>query len=72
MLKAIANEVAACGGRLFYVGGYVRDLYLSQTVQIEREADIDIEVFGLQDERIIGYIIAFRYGKQSRQIIFRI
>lgn len=64
MLKAIANEVAACGGRLFYVGGYVRDLYLSQTVQIEREADIDIEVFGLQDEELLD--ILSRFGTVSK------
>ncbi|MGI5879157.1 MAG: CCA tRNA nucleotidyltransferase [Syntrophomonadaceae bacterium] len=59
MLKAIANQTAACGGRLFYVGGYVRDLYLPQTVQIKKEADIDIEVFGLQDEQLLDILSRF-------------
>ena len=64
MLKEIANEVAACGGRLFYVGGYVRDLYLSPTILIKKEADIDIEVFGLPDEQLVD--ILSRFGTVSK------
>ncbi|MDD3852782.1 MAG: HD domain-containing protein [Syntrophomonadaceae bacterium] len=64
MLTAIAAEIIACGGRMFYVGGYVRDLYLTQTVLMEKEADIDIEVFGLQDEQLLH--ILSRFGAVSK------
>lgn len=42
MAEAIARKVAECGGRTFYVGGYVRDKMLGK-----QNKDIDIEVHGV-------------------------
>ena len=45
--ERIAREVREAGGRVFYVGGYVRDRLLA----IENK-DLDIEVHGIEPERL--------------------
>ncbi len=47
MAKQIAYEVAALGGRTFYVGGYVRDKLLGK-----ENKDIDIEIHGVEPEKL--------------------
>ncbi len=42
MIKKIAEAIASCGGRAYYVGGYIRDLLLG----IDNK-DIDVEVLGI-------------------------
>lgn len=42
MAVAIAEEVSRCGGRAYYVGGYVRDL-----LRGEKNIDIDLEIHGI-------------------------
>ncbi len=58
MLKRIAADIAARGGRAFYVGGYVRNQLMN--VAPEAGEDIDIEVYFLS----IGELQALlsRYG----------
>jgi uncharacterized domain HDIG len=58
MLQTIAADIAARGGRAFYVGGYVRD----QLMQLDPKADedIDIEIFSLDLEQTKA--ILSRYG----------
>jgi len=43
----IAEDIKKAGGRAFFVGGCVRDFFLSQTPK-----DIDIEVFGLESKKL--------------------
>lgn len=45
--KMIAKEVNQCGGRTFYVGGYVRDKIMNK-----ENKDIDIEVYGIPPEQL--------------------
>ncbi|MBQ2764859.1 MAG: tRNA nucleotidyltransferase [Firmicutes bacterium] len=45
MAQMIAERVRDCGGRTYFVGGYVRDRFLN----IENK-DIDIEVHGISEE----------------------
>lgn len=49
LIKAekIAKEIADCGGRAYFVGGFVRDSLL----KIENK-DIDIEVHGIEKEKL--------------------
>jgi tRNA nucleotidyltransferase (CCA-adding enzyme) len=47
VVPALAREVAAAGGRLLIVGGWVRD----QILEIPCK-DLDVEIFGLSIERI--------------------
>lgn len=42
-----ATEVEKVGGRVFYVGGYVRDTLMGKPCN-----DKDVEVYGIQKERI--------------------
>jgi len=58
MLKRIAADIAASGGRAFYVGGYVRNQLMNVTP--EDGEDIDIEVYFLS----IGELqsLLSRYG----------
>lgn len=42
-----ATEIEKAGGRVFYVGGYVRDTLMGKTCN-----DKDVEVYGIQKERI--------------------
>lgn len=58
MLRLIAEDIAARGGRAYYVGGYVRNL-LMRNDPAEGE-DIDIEVFCLGMEELKSLLS--RYG----------
>ena len=42
IIEQIANEVDLAGGKMYYVGGYVRDLYCGKT-----PSDIDVRVIGI-------------------------
>ena len=50
----LAKEIAASGGRAYYVGGYVRDALLG----IENK-DIDMEVHGLAPETLRNILSSF-------------
>jgi tRNA nucleotidyltransferase (CCA-adding enzyme) len=53
---ALATHIKAAGGKVYFVGGSVRDFFLDQPIK-----DIDVEVFGItppQLEEILSY-----YGK---------
>jgi tRNA nucleotidyltransferase (CCA-adding enzyme) len=52
--RAIAARVAADGGRAFCVGGFVRDRLLGL-----ESADLDLEVFGLAQERLRALLSEF-------------
>lgn len=43
----IAEDVAKCGGRVYYVGGYVRDALMGV-----KSKDIDIEVYGVTPRQL--------------------
>lgn len=51
MAEAIAEKVAAFGGRVYFVGGYVRD----SLMHIENK-DIDIEVHGVSPDALEGIL----------------
>ena len=51
MARAVAEKVAAAGGRTFFVGGYVRDRLLKK-----ENKDIDIEVHGITPEALEGIL----------------
>ena len=55
IVREIAKEVKEKNGKMFYVGGYVRD----QIINIKNK-DIDVEVFGLLSEELIE--ILSKYG----------
>ena len=44
----LARKVKENGGRAFYVGGYVRDVFLNKISK-----DIDIEVHGISEEELV-------------------
>lgn len=55
-LKSIAKEISSKGGKVYYVGGYVRDKILGR-----ENTDIDVEIYGIEVkevEEILG-----KYGK---------
>ena len=58
MLKRIAADIAASGGRAFYVGGYVRNQLMN--IAPEDGEDIDIEVYFLSIEELQALLS--RYG----------
>ncbi len=47
MARRIAEEVAAQGGRVYYVGGFVRDAVLGRVCK-----DVDIEVHGIEEHAL--------------------
>lgn len=51
MAETIAKSVAALGGRVYYVGGFVRDRVLGR-----ENKDIDIEVHGIQPEQLASIL----------------
>ena len=53
--KKIAQEIKDKNGRMFFVGGYVRDQILNK-----ENKDIDVEVFGLSVEQLLE--ILSKYG----------
>jgi len=63
MLKNIAADIIARGGRAFYVGGYVRNQLMGMTS--DEDEDIDIEVYGLSMEEL--QILLSVYGT-TRQV----
>ncbi|MBP1745266.1 MAG: cca, partial [Firmicutes bacterium] len=42
MLKDISRRISDAGGRVFYVGGYVRDKFIGK-----ESKDIDVEIYGI-------------------------
>jgi len=62
IVKDIAKQIDQLGGKVFYVGGFVRDRYLN----IESE-DIDVEVYGISEEQLkdilTNYSKVLYYGK---------
>jgi tRNA nucleotidyltransferase (CCA-adding enzyme) len=42
MLKDISKRIADAGGRVFYVGGYVRDQFIGK-----ESKDVDVEIYGI-------------------------
>jgi len=61
MLTKIAADIAAAGGRAYYVGGYVRDCLMRRTRG--QEEDVDVEVLGLDPQTL--HSILSRYGDTS-------
>ncbi len=53
--KKIAEEIKDINGRMFFVGGYVRDYIMKK-----ENKDIDVEVFGLTEQELIQVIS--KYG----------
>ena len=43
MLKDISKRISDAGGRVFYVGGYVRDQFIGK-----ESKDIDVEIYGIE------------------------
>ena len=62
MLAKIAADIAAEGGRAYYVGGYVRDRLLNRAPA--RGEDIDIEVYFLNQAELQSILSS--YGKTSQ------
>lgn len=54
MLRRIAEAVKKYGGRMFYVGGYVRDRLLGT-----ENKDIDVEVYGIAPEKFLEILSKF-------------
>lgn len=52
----LAKEIQMAGGRAYYVGGYVRDLFLDK-----ENKDIDIEVYNISPEKLKS--ICSKFGK---------
>ena len=57
MIKIIARDIAAHGGRVFYTGGYVRDYLLQDG--IPESQDIDIEVFSLDQGQLLSILTPY-------------
>lgn len=54
LARAIAREVAQLGGRVYYVGGYVRDQILGR-----ENKDVDIEVHGIEVDALERVLATF-------------
>lgn len=54
LARAIAREVAQLGGRVYYVGGYVRDQILGR-----ENKDVDIEVHGVEVDALERVLATF-------------
>lgn len=55
ILKEIAEEIKNNNGRLYYVGGFVRDQLMNK-----ENKDVDVEVFGINTDELIS--ILSKYG----------
>ena len=53
-IKQIAVKVNEAGGKMYYVGGYVRDLYLGK-----KPSDIDVRVIGISKTRFNSILEQF-------------
>lgn len=68
MINEIANKIKEQGGRAFYTGGYVRDLFINKSLgdidikDIEAE-DIDIEVFHMEEAELLSVLAEFGIPK---------
>ena len=51
LAELLASKVAACGGRVYYVGGFVRDRLLNR-----ENKDVDVEVHGISLECLEGLL----------------
>lgn len=51
LAERLAGEVSACGGRVYYVGGFVRDRLLGH-----ENKDVDVEVHGISLECLEGIL----------------
>lgn len=51
IVEELARRVAETGGRAYYVGGYVRDSVMGVVSN-----DIDIEVYGIQGDRLLAVL----------------
>ena len=58
MAIKLAQEIKKAGGRTYYVGGCVRDLFLHK-----ESKDIDIEVYGISPEKLKS--ICSKFGKMD-------
>jgi tRNA nucleotidyltransferase (CCA-adding enzyme) len=54
LARAIARQMSAAGGRALVVGGYVRDRLLGHPSK-----DLDLEVFGIDADRLAALLAAF-------------
>lgn len=54
LVKQVAKEVSTLGGKVYFVGGYVRDKVLNK-----ENKDIDVEVYGLTLEDLKGVLTKF-------------
>ena len=54
LARGIAREVADAGGRVYYVGGFVRDRLLGR-----ENKDVDIEVHGVETEALEQILAQF-------------
>lgn len=61
MLVKIAQEIAARGGRMYLVGGAVRDLLLQRNTDNE---DIDVEIHGLDKSQVLQVLKKFGICKE--------
>lgn len=59
LVECIAKEVSLYKGRIYYVGGYVRDLFLGIPSK-----DIDVEVYGINEEVFLS--ILNKYGTVNK------
>ncbi|WP_176461789.1 CCA tRNA nucleotidyltransferase [Anaeromicrobium sediminis] len=59
LLKHISHDIRESGGRIFFVGGYVRDYIMKKEPK-----DIDTETYGISLEKL--YSILGKYGKVSQ------
>ena len=55
IINQIAIQVDKHGGKMYYVGGYVRDLYLGK-----EPSDIDVRVIGISKEDVINAFVCSR------------
>lgn len=56
ILLQVAQEIKNHGGRTFYVGGYVRDMFMNK-----ESKDIDVEIYGITPETLRTILSQFGY-----------
>ena len=59
LARAIASQVQEEGGRALIVGGWVRDRLRASTGSAPPSKDIDLEVFGIPEERLPALLASF-------------
>lgn len=58
LLKEVLDEIEAQGGKVYIVGGFVRDFVIGRNVDIEID-DVDIEIHRMNPERFISILENF-------------